>query len=147
MRIISYNVNGIRSAMNKGFCDWLSTNPADVICLQEIKANESDIDREAIKAAGYESYFFSAQKKGYSGVGILTRIQPDEVICGSGFEQSDFEGRVMHAVINGIKIICAYFPSGSSGDDRQVYKMQWLSEFYSFIKFDKISGSYFFSFI
>jgi len=133
MRIISYNVNGIRSAMNKGFCDWLATNPADVICLQEIKANESDIDRAAINAAGYDAYFFSAQKKGYSGVGILTRIQPDEVICGNGFEQSDFEGRVMHAIINGIKIICAYFPSGSSGDDRQVYKMQWLSEFYSFI--------------
>ena len=70
MRIISYNVNGIRSAMNKGFCDWLATNPADVICLQEIKANESDIDRAAIKVAGYDAYFFSAQKKGYSGVGI-----------------------------------------------------------------------------
>lgn len=133
MRIISYNVNGIRSAMNKGFCDWLSTNPADVICLQEIKANEADIDVSAIQATGYQSYFFPAQKKGYSGVGILTRLQPSEVICGNGFEQSDFEGRVMRALINGIHIICAYFPSGSSGDDRQAYKMQWLDEFHSYV--------------
>ncbi len=133
MKIISYNVNGIRAAIKKGFIDWLNTNPADIICLQEIKANEEDIDRLAIEKAGYRSYFFSAQKKGYSGVGILSRLLPDNVQNGHGNEQSDFEGRVLRADYGDITIISAYFPSGTSGESRQSYKYIWLDEFLDYL--------------
>jgi exodeoxyribonuclease-3 len=133
MKIISYNVNGIRAAIKKGFIDWLNTNPADIICLQELKANEADIDREAIEKAGYRSYFFSAQKKGYSGVGILSRLLPDNVQNGHGNEQSDFEGRVLRADYGDITIISAYFPSGTSGELRQSYKYIWLDEFLDYL--------------
>src|ERR1700712_5991150 len=97
MRIISYNVNGIRSAIKKGFIEWLASNPADIICLQEIKAQQGDVDIAAIGLSGYESYWFSAQKKGYSGVAILTKITPDNLVYGNNIEQSDFEGRVIRA--------------------------------------------------
>lgn len=133
MKIISYNVNGIRAAIKKGFIDWLNTNPADIICLQELKANEADIDREAIENAGYRGYFFSAQKKGYSGVGILSRLLPDNVQNGHGNEQSDFEGRVLRADYGDITIISAYFPSGTSGELRQSYKYIWLDEFLDYL--------------
>ncbi len=97
MRIISYNVNGIRAAMKKGFTDWLATDPADIICLQETKANKEDADVAAIEKLGYHTFWFSAQKKGYSGVAIFTKIKPDNVIYGNGIEQSDAEGRVIRA--------------------------------------------------
>ena len=133
MKIISYNVNGIRAAIKKGFLDWLNTNPADIICLQELKALEADIDREAIERAGYRTYFFPAQKKGYSGVGILSRLLPDNVEFGHGNEQSDFEGRVLRADYGDITIISAYFPSGTSGELRQSYKYEWLDEFLDYL--------------
>jgi exodeoxyribonuclease III len=133
IRIISYNVNGIRAAIRKGFIDWLKTDPADIICLQEIKANEADIDRIAIESAGYRPYFFSAQKKGYSGVAILTKLEPDNVEFGHGREQSDFEGRVIRADFGDLTLICAYFPSGTSGELRQTYKYTWLDEFLDYL--------------
>ena len=133
MKIISYNVNGIRAAIKKGFIDWLKTDPADIICLQELKANEADIDRKSIEKAGYRSYFFSAQKKGYSGVGILSKLLPDNVKNGHGNEQSDFEGRVLRADYGDITIISAYFPSGTSGELRQSYKYVWLDEFLDYL--------------
>ncbi|MFS8082580.1 MAG: exodeoxyribonuclease III [Ginsengibacter sp.] len=133
MKIISYNVNGIRAAIKKGFLDWLNTNPADIICLQELKALEADIDRVAIERAGYRTYFFPAQKKGYSGVGILSRLLPDNVEFGHGNEQSDFEGRVLRADYGDITIISAYFPSGTSGELRQSYKYVWLDEFLDYL--------------
>ncbi len=133
MRIITYNVNGIRSAVKKGFIDWLKTDPADIICLQEIKANKEDVPVAEIKTAGYNVYSFSAQKKGYSGVAILTKIAPDNVVYGSNIEQSDFEGRVIRADFGDVTIINAYFPSGTTGEERQTYKYQWLDEFYEFI--------------
>ena len=133
MKIISYNVNGIRAAIKKGFIDWLNTNPADIICLQELKANEADIDRKSIEKAGYRAYFFPAQKKGYSGVGILSRLLPDNVQNGHGNEQSDFEGRVLRADYGDITIISAYFPSGTSGELRQSYKYVWLVEFLDYL--------------
>jgi exodeoxyribonuclease-3 len=133
MRIISYNVNGIRSATKKGFVDWLKTDPADIICLQEIKANKEDIDISAIESAGYNAHWFCAQKKGYSGVGILTRIEPDNVMCGNNIEQSDFEGRVMRADFGDITVISVYFPSGTSGEVRQAYKYVWLDEFLDYL--------------
>jgi len=133
MRVISYNVNGIRAAIKKGFVEWLSENPADIICLQETKATKEDVDTSEIEKLGYTSYWFSAQKKGYSGVAIFTKIKPDNVVYGTGIEQSDFEGRVIQADFGPITIVNAYFPSGTSGDERQNYKYQWLSEFEQYL--------------
>ena len=134
MRIITFNVNGIRSAVKKGFLDWLKTNPADIVCLQEIKANKEDVPYGAIKEVGYDVYSYSAQKKGYSGVAILTRIKPENVEYGNGIMQSDAEGRVIRADFGDITVINAYFPSGTSGDERQTYKYQWLDEFLAYLK-------------
>ncbi|MEN9297993.1 MAG: exodeoxyribonuclease [Bacteroidota bacterium] len=134
MRIISYNVNGIRAAMKKGFTDWLATNPADVICLQETKANQEDVDVTAIEKLGYHTFWYSAQKKGYSGVAVLTKIKPDNVVYGNGIEQSDAEGRVIRVDFGDITLINAYFPSGTSGDERQTYKYQWLDEFFTYVQ-------------
>jgi exodeoxyribonuclease-3 len=134
MRIISYNVNGIRAAINKGFIEWLKTDPADIICLQETKANKDDVDLTAIEKLGYQSYWYSAQKKGYSGVAIFTKIKPDYVEYGNKIEQSDFEGRVIRADFGDITLINAYYPSGTSGDERQTYKYQWLDEFLDYLQ-------------
>ena len=128
MRIISYNVNGIRAAIKKGFIDWLKTDPADIICLQETKATESDIDIAPIHALGYTDYWFSASKKGYSGVAVFTKIKPDKVIKGNGHTESDDEGRVIQLQFGDILLINAYFPSGTSGEERQDFKMKWLDE-------------------
>lgn len=137
MRIISYNVNGIRAAIKKGFIDWLKTNPADIICLQETKATEADVDMAEIEALGYEHHWFSANKKGYSGVAILSKIKPALVKKGNGHPESDFEGRVIEMVVGDIKIINAYFPSGTSGDDRQTFKYKWLDEFFNYLEKEK----------
>ncbi|HEY0274156.1 MAG TPA: exodeoxyribonuclease III [Chitinophaga sp.] len=133
MRIISYNVNGLRSAMNKGFTEWLKTDPADVICIQETKAQKDNVDFSQFDALGYEHYWHSATKKGYSGVAVLTRIRPDQVLYGTGHQQSDFEGRVIRLDFGDITLINAYFPSGTSGEERQTYKYQWLDEFHAFL--------------
>ena len=133
MRIISYNVNGIRAAIKRGFIDWLKTSPADVICIQELKAHEADIDRVAIESAEYRPFFFPAQKKGYSGVGILSKIEPNNVEYGHGNEQSDFEGRVLRADFGDITLVNAYFPSGTTGEVRQSYKYVWLNEFFDYL--------------
>ena len=133
MRIITFNVNGIRAAVKKGFVEWLKNNPADILCLQEIKANKEDVPVEAIEAAGYEVFSYSAAKKGYSGVAILTKIKPDNVQYGNGIMQSDAEGRVIRADFGELTIVNAYFPSGTSGDDRQTYKYKWLDEFFEYI--------------
>ena len=133
MRIISYNVNGLRAAIKRGFLEWLASDPADIICLQEIKAHKADIDIAAIESTGYKSYWFCAQKKGYSGVAILTKINPIKVIEGNKFEQSDFEGRVIRADFKEFTIVNAYFPSGTSGEIRQSYKYIWLEEFLTYL--------------
>lgn len=133
MRIISYNVNGIRAAIKKGFINWLKTDPADVICLQETKAAHSDVDVRLLEELGFEHHWFSAEKKGYSGVAVFTKIKPDAVKAGCGFEMSDLEGRVIELQFGDIKLINAYFPSGTSGDARQEYKYQWLNEFKGYL--------------
>jgi exodeoxyribonuclease-3 len=134
MRIISYNVNGIRAAIKKGFIDWLKTNPADVICVQETKATQGDVDVKQLEALGYHHYWFSAQKKGYSGVAVFTKIKPDRVEFGNGHGPSDDEGRVMQLDFKDVRLINAYFPSGTSGDERQDFKYKWLDEFGAWIK-------------
>lgn len=134
MRIISYNVNGVRSAMKKGFLEWLASDPADIVCLQEVKAAQADIDHRSIEALGYHSYWYSAEKKGYSGVAILTKRQPDAMFYGNGIMQSDAEGRVLRADFGDVTLINAYFPSGTTGEIRQTYKYQWLDEFLDYLQ-------------
>lgn len=141
IRIISYNVNGIRAAIRKGFLEWLDTNPGDIICLQEVKAQESDIDLDEFQRRGYRPYFFCAEKKGYSGVAILSRLLPDNMKLGHGKEQSDLEGRVIRADYGDITVVNAYFPSGTMGEERQSYKYQWLDEFLEYLKKLKKSRS------
>lgn len=133
MRIVTYNVNGIRSAIKKGFVDWLKTNPADIVCVQETKATRDDVDTGDIEKLGFETHWFSAEKKGYSGVAIFTKMKPDNVFLGNGIVQSDAEGRVIRADYGDVTLINAYFPSGTSGDERQTYKYQWLDEFQDYL--------------
>lgn len=134
MRIISYNVNGIRAAMNKGFVDWLKTDPADIICIQETKAHKDNVDFKQIEDLGFETYWYSAQKKGYSGVAVFTKIKPTKVEYGNGHGPSDDEGRVIQIDFGDIRLINAYFPSGTSGDERQGFKYEWLDEFFDYLK-------------
>lgn len=134
MRIISYNVNGIRAAINKGFIEWLQTDPADIICLQETKAMKENVDCTKIESLGFDTYWFSADKKGYSGVAVFTKVKPDNVQFGNGIMQSDAEGRVIRLDFGEITLINAYFPSGTSGDERQAYKYQWLDEFLQYLE-------------
>jgi exodeoxyribonuclease-3 len=133
MRIISYNVNGIRSAMNKGFVEWLKTDPADIICIQETKALKDNVDYKVFSELKYDDYWFSAQKKGYSGVAVFTKIKPDNVEYGNGHAVSDDEGRVIQMDFKDIRLINAYFPSGTSGDERQDFKYKWLDEFNNYL--------------
>lgn len=132
MRIISYNVNGIRAAIKKGFIDWLKTDPADIICLQETKAHRDDVDHKQLSELGFHDYWFSAQKKGYSGVAVFSKIKADSVQTGTGHAVSDEEGRVIQLDFGKTRLINAYFPSGTSGDVRQTYKYQWLDEFFTY---------------
>jgi len=133
MRIISYNVNGIRAAIKKGFIDWLKTNPADVICVQETKAVKDDVNYKQLNDLGYFDYWYSAQKKGYSGVAVFTKIKPDHVEWGNGHKASDDEGRIIQLDFKDIRLINAYFPSGTSGDERQDFKYEWLDEFNKYL--------------
>ena len=133
MKIISYNVNGIRAAINKGLVSWLKEENPDILCIQETKAQPEQIDSELFKSAGYYSYWYSAQKKGYSGVGILTKIKPDNIVYGMGIDKYDSEGRFLRADFGDVSVISVYHPSGSSGDERQAFKMQWLEDFQSYI--------------
>jgi exodeoxyribonuclease III len=140
LRIISYNVNGIRAAMKKGLVDWLKTSPADIICLQETKAEKDNVAHAEFTSLGYQDYWFSAQKKGYSGVAVLTKIKPDHIQYGTGHQVSDDEGRVMQLDFGDIRLINAYFPSGTTGDVRQGFKYQWLDEFYIYL--DELKKKY-----
>lgn len=133
MRIVSYNVNGIRAALKKGLLEWMATDPADIICLQETKARPEDVDTAPINLLGYEDYWFSAQKKGYSGVAVFTKIKPDQVIMGNGHGPSDEEGRVIQLDFGSLRLINAYFPSGTSGEERQSFKYEWLNECLSWL--------------
>lgn len=132
-KIISYNVNGIRSAMSKGWLDWVRAAGPDIICLQEIKANPEQLDLTVFDEAGYKHYWYPAQKKGYSGVAILSKREPDHVEYGCGIKQYDDEGRVLRADYGEVSVMSVYMPSGSSGDERQAFKMKWLDDFQKYI--------------
>jgi exodeoxyribonuclease-3 len=133
LRIISYNVNGIRAAIKKGLLDWLKTDPADIICVQETKAAKEDVAHEELRAMGFHDFWFSAQKKGYSGVAVFTKVKPDHVEYGTGHKVSDDEGRVIQLDFGKIRLINAYFPSGTSGSERQDFKYAWLNEFQTYL--------------
>ncbi|MBS4041478.1 MAG: exodeoxyribonuclease III [Flavobacteriales bacterium] len=133
MKIISYNVNGIRAAITKGFLDWLQAANPDVICLQEIKATEDQIPTEAIAAAGYPyQYYFSAEKKGYSGVAILSKTKPKNVVYGTGIAYMDAEGRNVRADFDGVSVMSLYLPSGTN-IERLSHKFQYMDDFQSYI--------------
>lgn len=133
MKIITYNVNGLRAALSKGFAAWLAEEQPDVLCLQETKAQPDQIPTLEFEALGYRSYFFSAKRKGYSGVAILTRLQPDHVEYGMGIPVYDDEGRFIRADFGDLSIVSVYHPSGTMGDERQAFKMQWLSDFEHYV--------------
>jgi len=133
MKIITYNVNGIRAAMNKGLVEWLKGANPDVLCLQEIKATPDQVDVSQFEALGYHLYWYPAQKKGYSGVAIFTKLKPLHVEYGCGIEAYDFEGRMIRVDFETCSVLCAYHPSGSSGDERQAFKMKWLEDFQNYI--------------
>lgn len=129
MKIISYNLNGIRSAMSKGLLEWLQTENPDVFCIQESKAQPEQIDTLAMQELGYHSYIHSAEKKGYSGVCIFCKQEPDRVVAGMGKPEYDSEGRVLRADFGDVTVVCVYIPSGTTGDVRQAVKMQFLEDF------------------
>ncbi|WP_226389748.1 exodeoxyribonuclease III [Penaeicola halotolerans] len=132
MKVVSYNVNGIRAALTKGFAEWLKAVDADIICLQELKATEDQVETAVFKDLGYELYWMPAVKKGYSGVGIFTRIKPKHVQYGMGQNKYDDEGRVLRVDFDRYSVMSVYMPSGSSGEERQAFKMQWLDDFYGY---------------
>ena len=146
MRIISFNANGIRSAADKGFFDWFAEQDADILCIQELKAHDHQV-AEAARPAGYHHYFHFAEKPGYSGVALYTRTKPDAVHTGfSGLDSGtdwadiDAEGRYLQADFGKLSVISAYFPSGSSSDERQAVKMSFLERFLPFITRLKDAG-------
>jgi exodeoxyribonuclease-3 len=133
MRIISYNVNGIRAAISKGFLNWLQQANPDVICLQEIKATEDQIPLLDVELSGYPyHYWFSATKKGYSGVAILSKIKPNNVVFGTGIDHMDFEGRNLRVDFDDFSVMSLYLPSGTNMD-RLDYKFQYMDEFQEYI--------------
>ncbi|WP_299225390.1 exodeoxyribonuclease III [uncultured Psychroserpens sp.] len=133
MKIISYNVNGIRAAMNKGFIDWLTNADPDVVCLQEIKAMKEQVDIEAIEKAGYKyNYWFSAQKKGYSGVAILSKTEPNHVEFGTGITSMDFEGRNLRVDFDDISVMSMYLPSGTN-DARLAHKFEYMDLIHNYL--------------
>lgn len=132
MKIVSYNVNGIRAALNKGFADWLQSVDPDVIGLQEIKAEIQQFDRSIFEDMGYELIWHPAVKKGYSGVAILTKIKPESVTYGMNMDVYDNEGRIVRADFKDFSFISAYFPSGTTGDVRQDFKYKFLDDIYGY---------------
>lgn len=135
MRIISYNINGIRAAIKKGLHEWVKAADPDVLCLQEVKAHKSQVSGELslFESMGYNIYWHEAEKKGYSGVAILSKDQPRHVEIGCGIKDYDSEGRVIRADFSNCSVISVYIPSGSSGEERQAYKMDWLDDFHKYI--------------
>jgi exodeoxyribonuclease-3 len=133
MRIISYNVNGIRAAISKGFIEWLQHSNPDVICLQEIKATEDQVPFLDIEMAGYPyQYYFPATKKGYSGVAILSKVKPNNIVFGTGIEHMDFEGRNLRVDFDELSVMSLYLPSGTN-IDRLNHKFMFMDDFQNYI--------------
>ena len=127
MRIITVNVNGIRSAANKGFFKWLARQKADVVCLQETKAQEHQLTDGIFRPKGYHAFYHDAEKKGYSGVAIYSRMEPDKITMGLGWQSFDAEGRYLQADFGKLSVISLYMPSGSSSEERQAVKFEVMA--------------------
>lgn len=128
MRVISVNVNGIRAAEKKGFYDWLKRQKADVVCLQETKAQEHQLDNGTFYPKPFHCYYFDAQKKGYSGVAIYARREPDAVHAGLGWDPVDDEGRWIQADFGNLSVVSFYLPSGSSSEERHARKLRFMEK-------------------
>lgn len=130
LKIITANLNGIRSASTKGFLEWMAAQDADIVCVQELKAQAGDLSAQMSSPAGYHGYFHCAEKKGYSGVGIYSRRKPERVVAGIGHAGFDAEGRYLRADFGNLTVISVYLPSGSSSPERQEAKFRFMDEFY-----------------
>lgn len=133
MNIVSYNVNGLRSALSKGLLDWVREAQPDVLCVQEIKAGREPLDVSGFEALGYHAFLHPAQKPGYSGVATFTKLVPTHVEVGCGTELYDNEGRVLRLDFEGFSVLNVYMPSGTSGAERQTFKVAWLHFFRRYV--------------
>jgi exodeoxyribonuclease-3 len=140
LRVLTLNVNGIRSAAKKGLFPWLAAQKADVICLQEIKAQAADLEGGPFELKGFERHLHSAEKKGYAGVAVYARRKPQGVVMGFGVREFDAEGRFLEANYGKLSVISLYLPSGSSGPHRQASKFRFLDKFFHHLKKLKNSG-------
>ena len=129
MRILSWNVNGLRAVVKKGFFDWLNSEAPDVVCLQEIKARTEDLDESILNPEGYYATWNPAKRKGYSGVAVFTKKKPKSVHLGIGIERFDIEGRVIRIEFKDFDLLNVYFPNGTSGSERLEYKMEFYDAF------------------
>ena len=140
MRVISINLNGIRSAFNKGLLAWLAQQSADIVCLQELKAQADDLSADMKYPGGMHGYFHYADKKGYSGVGIYCKNKPDKIIVGLGLPEFDSEGRYIEAQFGNLSVVSLYLPSGSSGEERQAVKFKFMAAFMPHLRNLFVSG-------
>lgn len=134
LNIISYNVNGIRSAISKGFWEWIAEEQPDIVCLQETKALPTDVPVLELEAMGYRHCWYSAEKKGYSGVATFSKVAPDAVITGCGIAAYDREGRILRTDFGDWTLLNCYFPSGTTGEERQGFKMKFLDDFLAYVE-------------
>jgi exodeoxyribonuclease-3 len=134
VKIITYNINGIRAALQKDFLAWVKSTKADILCLQEIKANTDQVDLRALEDLGYHIFWHAAQRKGYSGVAILSKYKPAHVEHGCGEGKYDEEGRVLRIDFSDFSVLTTYMPSGSSSEERQLFKLGWLDFFADYTK-------------
>jgi exodeoxyribonuclease III len=132
--ILSYNVNGIRAAINKGFVDWLNTEKPDIINIQETKASIDQVDLSFLQKMGYNYVWNAAEKKGYSGVATFSKQKPKNVSYGMGDKRFDSEGRIINVQFDDITLVNVYIPSGTTGDIRQSFKMEFLDAFLVYMK-------------
>ncbi len=132
-QIISYNINGIRAAVNKSFHEWIRDMNTDILCVQEIKIQSDQIDKGIYDDYGYNTYWYSSKKKGYSGTAIFTKSKPELLQYGMNIEKYDREGRLIRADYNDLTLLCVYVPSGTMGGERQVFKMKFLMDFQKYI--------------
>jgi exodeoxyribonuclease-3 len=140
MRIITCNVNGLRSAHTKGFIDWMRRQKPDVVCLQEIKAHESDLPREVLAPRGLHAFFHPAEKRGYSGVAIYAKREPDNVVIGLGAKEFDSQGRFLQADFGKLSVVSLYMPSGTMGDEAQKRKYRFMDLFFPKLEWMCASG-------
>jgi exodeoxyribonuclease-3 len=133
-RITTANLNGIRAASRKGFFDWFAREAPDILCIQETKAQAAQLTDSVFFPDGWEAYFCDAEKKGYSGVALYTRVTPDEVVRGTGFPEIDQEGRWIEARFGDLAVVSFYMPSGTSGEERQGFKEAFLEEFLGYLR-------------